>query len=460
MDGLLYLTGGGIGYGAVESNIYPHDPVSGTWGNNLGVNPLATSRADAPMIALNHKLHMIGGSYSDAAYNTHLTWDPVNHWVQKANTPFAYRGGCAVVSNGTLYHIGGCPTSLNAVDEVWRYDEPSDTWTLDSHLLYAVMWAAAAVDSLGNIYVFGGTASASSAAVAYTQMYPIGIPTAPVATAATSPTSSGFTANWGTSSGATGYRLDVSTDSGFGSFVSGYNNLDVGNVLTYPVTALSPGVTYHYRVRGYNTYGTSGSSNVVSQAIVLAAPLATAATDVTTVDFVATWEVDVSPEGFLLDVSIDDAFTDFLPGYDNLDVGDVLNCLIAPLASDTTYYYRVKAYSATSVSADSNVISQATLPAPIMDMIDYRVDFETEISARSMVISSSEEISISSIKRLDTWSGEWVEFTTESRIGGDQINLPFYLTGAVQIDLRDAFVGSGIILEGKNLDKITSLKLI
>jgi hypothetical protein len=460
MDGLLYLTGGGIGYGAVESNIYPHDPVSGTWGNNLGVNPLATSRADAPMIALNHKLHMIGGSYSDAAYNTHLTWDPVNHWVKKANTPFAYRGGCAVVSNGTLYHIGGCPTSLNAVDEVWRYDESSDTWTLDSHLLHAVAWAAAAVDARGNIYIFGGAPSYASAPVAYTQIYPIGVPEAPVATAATSPTSSGFTANLNAVAGATGYRLDVSTASDFSSFVSGYNNLDIYNVTTYPVTGLSGGTTYYYRVRAYNAYGTSGLSNVISQAVVLAAPVATAAIDVTAVDFVATWEMDSSPDGFLLDVSVDDAFVDFVPGYNNLDVGSVLSFLIGHLGSESTYYYRVKAYIGTAISGDSNVISQTTLAAPTLEMVDYRVDFETVLAARSMVISSSEEISISSIKRLDAWSGEWVEFTTEARIGGDQINLPFYLTGEVQIDLKDAFVGSGIILEGKTLDKIKCLKLI
>ena len=83
----------------------------------------------------------------------------------------------------------------------------------------------------------------------------------PTATFATLPTSSGFVANWNASTGASGYRLDVSEASDFSSFVTGYNNLDVGNVTTYPVTGLDADTTYYYRVRAYNTYGASGNSN-------------------------------------------------------------------------------------------------------------------------------------------------------------------------------------------------------
>jgi subtilisin family serine protease len=88
-------------------------------------------------------------------------------------------------------------------------------------------------------------------------------PPAPVALAATSVTATGFSANWNAAIGATGYRLDVSPDSGFGSFVAGYNNRDVANVTNYAVTGLDYG-TYHYRLRAYNAGGTSGNSNTVS----------------------------------------------------------------------------------------------------------------------------------------------------------------------------------------------------
>ncbi len=94
------------------------------------------------------------------------------------------------------------------------------------------------------------------------------VPQAPNATAATSVTGTSFQANWTASSGdpypATSFALDVSTQSNFASFVSGYNSLNVGNVLTYPVTGLSPGTTYYYRLRGENTSGQGPNSNIIT----------------------------------------------------------------------------------------------------------------------------------------------------------------------------------------------------
>jgi hypothetical protein len=89
-------------------------------------------------------------------------------------------------------------------------------------------------------------------------------PSPPTANAATSVTSSSFTSNWSSSSGATGYRLDVSTSSLFSTYVSGYQDLDVGSVLSQSVSGLSADTPYHYRVRAYNAGGTSGNSNTIS----------------------------------------------------------------------------------------------------------------------------------------------------------------------------------------------------
>jgi hypothetical protein len=57
-------------------------------------------------------------------------------------------------------------------------------------------------------------------------------PSTPVSGAATGVTNNGFTANWSSGSGATGYRLDVSTGSSFASSVAGYQNFDLGNTRT------------------------------------------------------------------------------------------------------------------------------------------------------------------------------------------------------------------------------------
>lgn len=89
---------------------------------------------------------------------------------------------------------------------------------------------------------------------------------APVATAGTNVVSTGFRANWNTVNNATKYRLDVSTTSTFSMYVTGFSNLDVGNVLYYNVSGLSLG-TYYFRVRAENSYGQSIHSNTITVAI-------------------------------------------------------------------------------------------------------------------------------------------------------------------------------------------------
>src|SRR6185369_1147318 len=106
-----------------------------------------------------------------------------------------------------------------------------------------------------------GDSPASNTASATTQSQ---APGAPSATAATNVTSSGFTANWTSVTGATGYRLDVSSNSAFSSYLTGYQSVDVGNVTSRSVSALSASTTYYYRVRSYNANGTSGNSNTAS----------------------------------------------------------------------------------------------------------------------------------------------------------------------------------------------------
>src|SRR5438128_12701709 len=92
---------------------------------------------------------------------------------------------------------------------------------------------------------------------------PAPTPAPPRAQKATNVTASSFTGNWRSVSGATGYRLDVATDSSFVNYVPGYQDLDVGNTTSYNVTGLVERTTYYYRVRAYNGNGTSPNSNVI-----------------------------------------------------------------------------------------------------------------------------------------------------------------------------------------------------
>lgn len=90
-------------------------------------------------------------------------------------------------------------------------------------------------------------------------------PPAPVAAAnATNVVQSTFNANWSFAANATGYRLDVSTSPEFSSYVTGYNDKDVGNVKTTTVSGLNPRTLYYFRVRAYNLGGASENSNTVA----------------------------------------------------------------------------------------------------------------------------------------------------------------------------------------------------
>ena len=155
----------------------------------------------------------------------------------------------------------------------------NSAWTLRSSTGLSISRSAA---TTYRIYGYGGTGTPSAntanwriddLTVAMTASGAETTPAAPTISSPSSITTTGFTANWAASSGATKYYLDVATDSGFTSLVSGFNNLDAGNVTSYAVTGLSPATTYYYRVRASNSAGTSSNSqNQVALTSSLSAP--------------------------------------------------------------------------------------------------------------------------------------------------------------------------------------------
>ena len=187
------------------------------------------------------------------------------------------------------------------------------------------------------------------------------VPAAPAATAASAVSAAGFNANWGAVTGAASYRLDVSTSNAFGTFLAGYQDVNVNNVTTYAVTGLTPSATYYYRLRAVNASGTSADSNVITVLTVPAAPVATAATAIASASFQANWLAAGGATSYRLDVSTSNAFGTFVAGYHDLNVNDVTAYAVTGLASNTTYYYRLRAASAGGSSMDSNVISLTTL---------------------------------------------------------------------------------------------------
>jgi beta-glucanase (GH16 family) len=119
--------------------------------------------------------------------------------------------------------------------------------------------------AMGGAYVGGSIDSALNLAtyeVDYVRVYQaasstVTAPAAPATPTFSAVSSTGFTVNWGAVSGATSYKLDVSTSSTFASYAT--QDLTVTGI-SQAVTSLFPGTTYYARVRAVNAGGTSASS--------------------------------------------------------------------------------------------------------------------------------------------------------------------------------------------------------
>lgn len=183
----------------------------------------------------------------------------------------------------------------------------------------------------------------------------------PVAAAASAVTTSGFTANWATTTSALSYELDVSADN-FVTFVSGYNAKVINAPVTsVAVTGLNQATTYKYRVRGYRT-----CASVSSSVITVGIPVATPASQPTNMVFLAPGPTDINvsftppatlPGGYLV-VRRAGAYSTFVPANNtsyskDQPVGDgiVAYADAPPLLGDvgltpnTNYYYTVYAYN-------------------------------------------------------------------------------------------------------------------
>jgi hypothetical protein len=76
--------------------------------------------------------------------------------------------------------------------------------------------------------------------------------------------------------------------------------------------------------------------------------------------FMATWDSVSGAKGYLLDVSTSNSFSSYVDGYHNLDVGNVNGRAVTGLTPGTTYYYRIRPYTAAGLAAYSTVVTAGT----------------------------------------------------------------------------------------------------
>ena len=139
---------------------------------------------------------------------------------------------------GTAFYSGSGSAGGSAVSGMynnWNSGEPNNSGNEDyAQFLPGTsngFWNDLANTTTVNGYYveYGGMTGDPSINISGTKNMNLIQLSAPVATAATLITTTGFNANWDSVATATGYYLDIATDSTFTTFVSGYNNLNVNN---------------------------------------------------------------------------------------------------------------------------------------------------------------------------------------------------------------------------------------
>ncbi|MCG2590841.1 Ig-like domain-containing protein, partial [Rhodohalobacter sulfatireducens] len=187
------------------------------------------------------------------------------------------------------------------------------------------------------------------------------IPVAPVSLAGTDVKTDRFTANWELVQGASSYLIDVSTDTTFSSFVNNYSSLDVGFTTDIEITNLEPGTIYYYRVRAQEDDLIGANSETIHVETFPEVPITTTPVSRGVTRFTATWETAPGAQKYYLDVSESEDFGEYLPGFENRDVGNSLSFNVTGLFPGKTYFYRIRSMSYTKTSNSSDVIETSTV---------------------------------------------------------------------------------------------------
>ena len=135
--------------------------------------------------------------------------------------------------------------------------------------------------------------------------------------------------------------------------LAGNNNLPEHNIVSS--APFQPGAAKHETHLGSQSTLEFPNANEVTSRIetVSSAPP-------TRTSFMAIWDSVSGAESYLLDVSTSNSFSSYVDGYHELDVGNVNGRAVTGLNPGTTYYYRVRPYTAAGSGGYSNAMTATT----------------------------------------------------------------------------------------------------
>jgi N-acetylneuraminic acid mutarotase len=131
-NGKVYAIGGFVGGGVHkdgQNTAFEYDPALDTW---RILAPLKAGRGSVGVVALDGKIHAIGGRAPDGTtVATHEVYDPAtNAWKELAPLPKARDHVAAAVADGKIHVAGGRfgpPTERTNMHDI--YDPATNSWT-------------------------------------------------------------------------------------------------------------------------------------------------------------------------------------------------------------------------------------------------------------------------------------------------------------------------------------------
>ncbi len=239
------------------------------------------------------------------------------------------------------------------------------------------------------------------------------IPADPEALDATSLTATSFTANWTSTTGADSYFLDISQDESFGSFIDGYENMEI-NSTSELVTGLVSGDVYFYRLRANNSSGTSGNSVSIEVVLAPGNPSGLVDSNIGQNGYSLSWDEVNGADNYLLDISAESNFSTFVQGYESLQVSGV-TMEVTGLDAGEVYFARLRSNNATATSDYSESLETNLIPAnPISIAISDVTDESFTINWDAITGADQYLLDVSESESFDSYLVGYEGFETNS----------------------------------------------